>query len=550
MRTPRPAPANHPRRREQSARGMLIAARLRLTLGLAAIFASACSRHASHETPPTEPAVVESTEPAPPSTRAVAVDPLAHPSGSPASDSAEVPPPSSDPVAPEVATDTASRTKAAARDRKMPRVNRPLDFAGLEAAIREKYQLNQLEDPEREFELLRARADAGDSEAVFALGLFLAYGEEGASDPTLAVEMFTRAAQAGVARAQTELGRLYLSGDGVSADSARAAQLFADAWRAGDPEGAFLLATGHRLSLFPASDAAQAESLLRAAAERGHVAAARTLYALTKSGEVTTPDPRLGSWLQAAAETGDASALLDLADLHLRARDGEKAFAAFETAAEAGSAVALWKLLSLSRTSLRDPANRARLQGMFELHAQSPGHASTVAFESLAFLQLYEPDRAAATARARDFFQQAADRESYRAKVAVQRLDRGIPLPEVLRDMASLSPEQAYTRSLELARETAPPTHPGSQTPHLQSLVEPTYPAELMADKISGEATVQFTVRADGTVTDLQVVSSSHPAFGPAAVAAIAQWKFGPGQKDGRAVNTTMRVPVKFRPAE
>ncbi|MGH8019724.1 MAG: TonB family protein [Opitutaceae bacterium] len=428
-------------------------------------------------------------------------------------------------------------------------MNRPLDFDRLERSIREKYQLDQLDDPAREFDRLRERAAAGDAEAEFALGLYLAYGDGEAGDPALAAGMFARAAQAGVVRAQTELGRLYLSGVGMPADPARAAQLFAAAWQAGDPEGAFLLATGKRLNLFPGADPAQAPALLASAAERGHVAAARALYGLAKNGELPAPDPRLGTWLQAAADTGDAGALVDLAELHLRAQEGEKAFAVFEVAAEAGSAHALSRLMQLSRASLRDPAVRARLQGMFELHTANPGNSGRIAYQALAFLELFAADRAAATARARADLEQAGTRGSYQARVAVQLLDRGKTLPEALREATRLKNDAAYARSIELARESAPSNSNGIM-PRPVKVVQPAFPAELVADHLSGQATVRLVVRADGSVTDVEVVSASHPAFGFAAATAVAEWQFTPGQKNGEKVNTVVQIPMQFRAPE
>jgi protein TonB len=37
-----------------------------------------------------------------------------------------------------------------------------------------------------------------------------------------------------------------------------------------------------------------------------------------------------------------------------------------------------------------------------------------------------------------------------------------------------------------------------------------------------------------------------HPAFSDAAVAAVKQWRFEPARLDGKPVDITVKIPVKF----
>jgi len=103
----------------------------------------------------------------------------------------------------------------------------------------------------------------------------------------------------------------------------------------------------------------------------------------------------------------------------------------------------------------------------------------------------------------------------------------------------------------------------------------PEYPVEMRRAGIEGKVTVDFIVDKDGNVQNATALKSPQPGvdtvmlsdfgvaanggaagafaeasaqseFGAAAVAAVSQWKFGPGRKGGRDVNTHMQVPIVF----
>jgi len=78
------------------------------------------------------------------------------------------------------------------------------------------------------------------------------------------------------------------------------------------------------------------------------------------------------------------------------------------------------------------------------------------------------------------------------------------------------------------------------------SQTHPTYPFEMRRDGLSGEVVVDFIVDAGGHVSRAFASSSSNREFESGAVAAVAKWRFQPGRKNGRAVNTHMQVPVVF----
>jgi periplasmic protein TonB len=83
--------------------------------------------------------------------------------------------------------------------------------------------------------------------------------------------------------------------------------------------------------------------------------------------------------------------------------------------------------------------------------------------------------------------------------------------------------------------------------PEPVSQVAPTYPAELRKAKVDGVVSLVFVLDETGRVEDPRVENSSRPEFEKPALEAIRKWRFSPGQKDGKAVRTYIRVPMRFR---
>jgi periplasmic protein TonB len=84
------------------------------------------------------------------------------------------------------------------------------------------------------------------------------------------------------------------------------------------------------------------------------------------------------------------------------------------------------------------------------------------------------------------------------------------------------------------------------QPPVARFQTPPQYPFELRRQKVTGEAVVDFIVDTEGNVRNAYAIRSTHPEFGDAAVQAVVKWKFKPGRKGGRDVNTHMQVPLVF----
>jgi len=75
---------------------------------------------------------------------------------------------------------------------------------------------------------------------------------------------------------------------------------------------------------------------------------------------------------------------------------------------------------------------------------------------------------------------------------------------------------------------------------------QPVYPPAMLRAGATGEVKVAFIVDTDGNVRDAYVVTSTREDFDSAAVQAVSKWRFRPGKKNGKAVNTRMTVPIAF----
>lgn len=88
----------------------------------------------------------------------------------------------------------------------------------------------------------------------------------------------------------------------------------------------------------------------------------------------------------------------------------------------------------------------------------------------------------------------------------------------------------------------------GVVLPAVITKVNPQYTPAAMEAKIQGDVLLSAVVRADGSVTDVEVTQSLDSTYGldDAAVAALQQWTFKPGTKDGRAVDVEVHFTIRF----
>ncbi len=74
----------------------------------------------------------------------------------------------------------------------------------------------------------------------------------------------------------------------------------------------------------------------------------------------------------------------------------------------------------------------------------------------------------------------------------------------------------------------------------------PLFPVAMRREALTATVTVEFVVDTQGVVLGAFVLSSTNSGVDAAAVAGVLKWKFRAGVKQGRKVNTRMRVPILF----
>lgn len=372
--------------------------------------------------------------------------------------------------------------------------------------------------------------------------------DEGATvprDATAAAALYRAAAeQEGDAFAMLRLGYLHETGDGVTQDYMRARILYQSAVDRGLDDARLRLAICHLEGWGGPVDRAAFLRELRAAAESDYVPAQRILSSVYFMGFGVPDDPAEGlRWIERAARLNDPSAQLQLgrtaealrrmglmSDLAL-ARDWYKLSAEQEYLA-AMRAMAR-SFFVPSSTDFNVTTGRRWLELATECgDAEAP--------YMLALSHLLHPG-GASPETAEAWLRLSSQRGNARATEVLEFAAAGRPLVDAARYVLSVPMDERF---LQRAAEKAgdEPTRP----PVPYRMVRPVYPATMRLTETEGEVTVSFVVTTKGLVAEPAVVSSTHPLFSERAIEAVSQWRFHPGRRDGRLVNTRLQVPVYF----
>jgi TPR repeat protein len=199
-------------------------------------------------------------------------------------------------------------------------------------------------NPPEARKLARRAAEAGHSEAAFALGFMLRQGIGGPADLEQALKWFRRGAERGSTKAMREVASAYEDGRGVVRDLAQAYTWYCKAAEGGDREA--MVSRGHYLAegLSAPPDPSAAATWFRRAADMGSPAAMENLGKGYLNGKGVPRDPRQGvAWLERATELGSSSAMVTLAGvlqsgLGGAPRDPAKAVRLLREAARRGDA--------------------------------------------------------------------------------------------------------------------------------------------------------------------------------------------------------------------
>lgn len=110
-----------------------------------------------------------------------------------------------------------------------------------------------------------------------------------------------------------------------------------------------------------------------------------------------------------------------------------------------------------------------------------------------------------------------------------------------------IAPAKERAKSLGLSMEPRR-LDPSVKPPEVISRVNPVYPAEARAARISGIVIVETTIDETGVVREARVLEEPPSSgLGEAAATAVRQWVFAPALIDGKAVPVVFRLTVNFK---
>ncbi len=84
------------------------------------------------------------------------------------------------------------------------------------------------------------------------------------------------------------------------------------------------------------------------------------------------------------------------------------------------------------------------------------------------------------------------------------------------------------------------------ELPRVLRQISPVYPIAQRRDGGEGSVILGFEVSPEGQVENITVRESNHPAFEEPAIAALKQWLFTPGRRDGQPVRVRLALPLTF----
>jgi protein TonB len=135
-----------------------------------------------------------------------------------------------------------------------------------------------------------------------------------------------------------------------------------------------------------------------------------------------------------------------------------------------------------------------------------------------------------------------------RPSIPVASDDEDIPEDETLDDSIFEfdSPQDLAPPPPLVEEEEVVPFFKVSKKPEVIKKVQPEYPDLARRAGIEGKVVCKIVVGKDGLVKSATVIKSI-PMLDDAALAAVKQWVFSPGEQRDRKVQVNMTVPIDFR---
>ncbi len=232
------------------------------------------------------------------------------------------------------------------------------------------------QDDAEAIRLYTAAAAAGHAAASFNLGMMTEMGRGTVQDPRAAFRHYLKAAEAGFAPAQFNVGNMYANGVGVPQDHFEAVLWFRQAAERGVPEAQYNLGLAYETGRGLSKDEALAQRWYRAAAEQGYARARYNLALMLEEGRGSAMDEAAAVQLyRAAALQGFGPAQNNYGLLLAEGRGGlagnfKEAYAWLALAAENGVTAVGRDLVAarlqpaeLAEAKARQDAIKAQLEG-------------------------------------------------------------------------------------------------------------------------------------------------------------------------------------------
>jgi TPR repeat protein len=202
-----------------------------------------------------------------------------------------------------------------------------------------------MKDSEEAVKWLRKAADQNEAAAQVCLGYFYAMGDGVAKDQVESVKWYRKAAEQKNALAQFNLGVCYYNGDGVSQDAKEAVKWWRKAAEQNNALAQFNLGICYDKGKGASRDAEEAVKWWRKAAEQNNTDAQYNLGNCYAKGEGVTKDAvEAVKWYRKAADQNDTLAQCNLGNLYYKGdgvvKDGVEAVKWYRKAAEQNQALA------------------------------------------------------------------------------------------------------------------------------------------------------------------------------------------------------------------
>ena len=387
-------------------------------------------------------------------------------------------------------------------------------------------------------------AESGDAWAQNKIGWMLATGAGVAVDYLAAAQWYQRAADRGNTLAMTNLGVAYVLGQGVEQNASIGRRLLQQAIDAGESYAMLRLADLHLRGVpgFKRDDKVAADLLKKAVDLKSDEAGVILARCYVTGKGVPKDEVRAFRQLKEIADRGSVAAKTELARLYIHGASGiradwPQARALAKEAADEGYAPGATLYAILLKNGIGGPRDEASAREKLRLLAEQ--HDEN-AVRMLAELALADG-----------------------ASTSGAKFDVEAPEDARVKDPLDVAPESRVSGAtgdasapLSTARASLPPpTTPAASVmagarvdgqPVAIYRIPPAYPSDLRLLGITGAVTIDFIVDKEGKPVNVYAANSTLAGFEAPAIAAVSQWRFKPGVKDGDPVYTHLQVPIIF----